>query len=782
MREAAFTAASFPYYCRKAKRDTRKEKVFVSGTGKESGMKSQNKKKLFIIGLGIICIIFFLYYKERPGIGRAGKEYKYTDEYVQIKELPPLLDFYYYSREEWEEKIAEQEFGDTVTPAVVSWILEQTGSAQYISYDAADNSIDRAGWNEIYGKLLDLLDTEGAVRMADEVILKKDGNTLVCASGTYKFNLEKLETEPMAAVSFYIKEDRIIGVHSLKSKAALLQNVYVKKADEEKIEFLAKGETYTLPLALKDPAKTAGHVCDLIWENGQVAKVSVKEDTIQGDLIAVDEGFIEIEGYGKINRSAELPVYKTYGTVEEKDISDIVIANMSVKYVVAADKVEAVLLAEPAQLSRIRVLLLGEDGGPYHGDVCIQTATSATVVKDDGESKVPAGTLIRASEWFGTGGVTGIRITPEEENGELFLCDGTGAPLSKGYQGILELRHYPEGYAVVSELAIEQYLCSVVPSEMPSRFEKEALKAQAVCARSYAYIQLERGDYAAFGAHVDDSTNYQVYNKQDRDEKTTAAVWDTAGMVLSYEGETAEAYYFSTSAGVTGNGDAWNLTADPKYGYLHSGLVKQGGGKPDLSDEQAFAGFIAAVDASFYESAMPYFRWNAVGDYSSKEIQNKIRDILTARKERTPQDIVFLNRKKKQADSIKNFGKLQSIKVAKRSANGVVLQLKLKYKKGTVLVGNEYNIRALLGAGVTELVLADGSKKETALLPSAYTTLTQLENGTYAMSGGGYGHGIGMSQNGAGAMAAEGKTCEEILKFFFSGIELKAVPGEGGAN
>ena len=80
MREAAFTAASFPYYCRKAKRDTRKEKVFVSGTGKESGMKSQNKKKLFIIGLGIICIIFFLYYKERPGIGRAGKEYKYTDE------------------------------------------------------------------------------------------------------------------------------------------------------------------------------------------------------------------------------------------------------------------------------------------------------------------------------------------------------------------------------------------------------------------------------------------------------------------------------------------------------------------------------------------------------------------------------------------------------------------------------------------------------------------------------------------------------------------------------
>ena len=89
-------------------------------------MKSQNQKKLFIIGIGIICIGFFLYFEKHPAIGRGEKEYGYTDEYVQIKELPPLLDFYYYSGEEWEEKIAEQEFGEIVTPSVVSWILYQT--------------------------------------------------------------------------------------------------------------------------------------------------------------------------------------------------------------------------------------------------------------------------------------------------------------------------------------------------------------------------------------------------------------------------------------------------------------------------------------------------------------------------------------------------------------------------------------------------------------------------------------------------------------------------------
>ena len=734
----------------------------------------KNQTKLWLIGIGIICIGLFLLFG--PGTGGDGRkeEYGYAEEYVQVKELPALLDFYYFTREEWEEKIKEQEFGEIVTPEMVAWICQQTGSTEYISLDEDAAAIDRAGWNAVYEQLLDLLDEADTVCIADEVILKRETDALVCASGTYGFHLEELETEPMTAMSFYIKDGNIIGIHSLKSSQAALPNVYIKSVQDGNLEFLTKGEQFTLPLAIEDPNRVEGRVCDLLWKDGTVAKVQVKEDTIQGDLIAVNEDTIEIEGYGPISRSAELPVYKTYGTVEEKELSDIVIANMQVKYVVAAERVEAVLLEKPAQLSRIRVLLLAEDGGAYRGDVCIRSNTPASAAQNEAVTEIAADTPVKASELFAEG-VTGVRITPSAEAGELFLCDMSGNAVSKGYQGSLELRKYPEGFTVVSELPIEQYLCAVVPSEMPSRYEPEALKAQAICARSYAYIQLERGDYAAFGAHVDDSTNYQVYNKQDREEKTTAAVWDTAGIVMRFQGETAEAYYFSTSAGVTGNGDAWNLTADPKYGYLRNGMVKEGGGEPDLSSEEAFAQFIAAPDAAFYESAMPYFRWSAVADYSSKEVQKKIREILTARKERTPQDIVYLDAKKKQAEGMDGFGKLKSICIEKRSTNGVILQLKLQYKKGTVLVGNEYNIRALLGAGVKELVLADGSKRESALLPSAYTTLTPSENKTYSLAGGGYGHGIGMSQNGAGAMAAEGKTCAEILQFFFSGIELETI-------
>ena len=274
----------------------------------------KNRIKLWLVGIGIIFIAFILFLGQ--GREEQKEEYRYTEEYVQIKELPVLLDFYYFSKEEWEEKFREQEFGEIVTPVVVEWICEQTGSTEYITFDKESNKINRADWNEIYAQLLDLLDDKGAVSMVDEVILKKEKDTLVCALGTYGFSLEGLETEPMKAMSFYIKDGNIIGIHSLKSKSASLQNVFIKHAEEGKIEFLKKGEQYTLSLAMEDAQKVKGHVCDLLWENGEIAKVQVKEDTIQGDLIAVDEEFIEIEGYGKINRSAELPVYKTYGTVE----------------------------------------------------------------------------------------------------------------------------------------------------------------------------------------------------------------------------------------------------------------------------------------------------------------------------------------------------------------------------------------------------------------------------------------------------------------------------------
>ena len=88
-------------------------------------------------------------------------------------------------------------------------------------------------------------------------------------------------------------------------------------------------------------------------------------------------------------------------------------------------------------------------------------------------------------------------VKPESEDGKIYLCNGNGTAVSNGYAGTIEVRSTENGYTVVNELPLEEYLYAVVPSEMPSSFSPEALKTQAVCARSYAYMQLMRADLAA---------------------------------------------------------------------------------------------------------------------------------------------------------------------------------------------------------------------------------------------------------------------------------------------
>lgn len=110
---------------------------------------------------------------------------------------------------------------------------------------------------------------------------------------------------------------------------------------------------------------------------------------------------------------------------------------------------------------------------------------------------------------------------------------------------------------MVNELPLENYLCKVVPSEMPASYQKEALKAQAICARSYAYRQIMDYAYPEYQAHVNDSTDYQVYNNSASQQAATEAVQETAGKVLKYNGNIITAYYYSTSCGKTTTMAAW---------------------------------------------------------------------------------------------------------------------------------------------------------------------------------------------------------------------------------
>ncbi len=110
----------------------------------------------------------------------------------------------------------------------------------------------------------------------------------------------------------------------------------------------------------------------------------------------------------------------------------------------------------------------------------------------------------------------------------------------------------------------------VIPSEMPSSYEQEALKAQAVCARSFAYRQMEEYGYPEYEAHVNDSTDYQVYGNSEAADSTRSAVAETAGEVVRYGGQIVTTYYYSTSCGSTTSLEAWGTAASEDNAYLQS--------------------------------------------------------------------------------------------------------------------------------------------------------------------------------------------------------------------
>lgn len=341
-------------------------------------------------------------------------------------------------------------------------------------------------------------------------------------------------------------------------------------------------------------------------------------------------------------------------------------------------------------------------------------------------------------------------IAPEKADGKLTVCNLERSSGTPSYRGTLEVECRGDGLLLVNEVTMEEYLYAVLPSEMPSSFGKEALKAQAICARSYAYTELMANRYAAYGAHVDDSVASQVYNNTGETEAAVLAVKETHGQVLFYEDTVAQCYYFSTSAGHTASAaDVWENAKE--IPYLS--------GKPTA-----------------YDAESPWYRWQTF--LSLKELETGINQALKTRYSVVPEQILTYDAVtgKYVSKPITETGAIKSIQVEERGKGGIATRLRIEGSKGVFLVKNEYNIRSMLAPLGKEIYRENGEGVTgTSLLPSAFVVLQKgmYEGETgYLLTGGGYGHGVGMSQCGADAMASAGYSCEDIIKEYYPGTEL----------
>lgn len=373
----------------------------------------------------------------------------------------------------------------------------------------------------------------------------------------------------------------------------------------------------------------------------------------------------------------------------------------------------------------IRVLLM-TDGyrDVVHSEVCLSAESGYTLAygSETEEHGSEAVTIRPDDVRFQQGN---IQVQAKEGSVTLeSLTRGCGTP---EYDGILELRTTAEGIVIINQLPVESYLCRVVPSEMPSDYELEALKAQAVCARSFAFRQMESYAYPEYEAHVNDSTDFQVYGNSKPQEASTKAVAETGGETVQYGGNIVTTYYYSTSCGNTTSVEAWGTQPSDSNAYLKSVEV--------------------AGEDGDYEKELPWYKWKAEAPVQT--VEESISRFTG-----------------------KDIGALHTVEVTGRGPGDVAVQITATGDKGSVTVETENKIRTAL-AGDYEIERQDGSKSKCSrLLPSAFITIEKSGN-TFVISGGGFGHGIGMSQNGANQMAKQGKNYREILKLFYQGVTIE---------
>ncbi len=307
--------------------------------------------------------------------------------------------------------------------------------------------------------------------------------------------------------------------------------------------------------------------------------------------------------------------------------------------------------------------------------------------------------------------------TSSKSNNEIIEnTDSTQENIKSTYNyknyGTIKLLHKKTGE--VEQVNIDNYLCNVVSAEMPADYEIEAIKAQAVVARTYTIYKIKNkkhenadicDDSTCCQAWVDKETRFSRWEESKREsnwEKIQKCVQETQGQIITYQNQPINAFFHANSGGKTELPvNVWGGTGLP---YLQ--VVETAG-------EEGYKQYESEVELT--------------QDELIEKLKTKYSDI----------SIDFSNQENLKILEYTDSGRVKTVKFGNHEISGV-------------------ETRTLLGLKSTNFEISK-------------------ENDKIKFTVKGYGHGVGMSQTGADAMAKQGKNYKEIINHFYSGVEIKEV-------
>ncbi len=329
----------------------------------------------------------------------------------------------------------------------------------------------------------------------------------------------------------------------------------------------------------------------------------------------------------------------------------------------------------------------------------------------------------------------------KSSRGIVELKDGVKGSWRK-YDGVFTLQPNSYGdYTFVNKVDIETYLRGVVPHEIGANVPSAAAEAQTIIARTYALRNTRR--FQADNYEMCATTHCQVYyGLTGTSTISDQAIAKTKGLVLTYNNELVDALYSSTTGGVTSYfEDVWNGESRP---YLKSVIDSPQQlwnlGDKTLESEANFRNFIA-LQKGFNETGRSLFRWNKKSTLA--DLTKDLQKYLT-----------------KIKHPLKNFTTIQDMKIAQRSPSGRILKLNVNTDLGVVTLAKNEVRSAFTPPRSTLFYLEPFYDKNKKLAG-------------YAFVGGGFGHGVGLSQFGSYNLANLGWSAQKILEFYYPGTKLE---------
>ena len=570
---------------------------------------------------------------------------------------------------DWAKKASEEGKGET--DALLSYVD---------SGDRAKKAVSSENFWKFYDVFRAAVDPDRAVAEVETDLYGTPDNvdgapawTAYTRDGIFQFEGLYLDGYIDQKIRFLARDDEILKVEEMVSDEIVYENAWISGFSGKTVTVFIGNIQREFPVkgVLKDESEISGQIGDLYLKGGTPKRLVLKKEKITGTVLAVRDTEIEIDGYGSVPLADQFKIYRTYGVLREQQKKDILVGYHMQEFVVADGKICAALTTEKPDIDMIRVLIMTNGFKSLFHDTITLSCDSMAVLeygdeKDAKTESIAAGETVTIKP--GDSRVASGRLTFRSANeGGMITVHSLervqGMPV---YPGHMEITEESDGLLLLNEVDLEEYLKRVAPSEMPPTYELEALKAQAVCARTYAWRQIQGNAYSTYGAHVDDSTNFQVYNNTLTFDSTDTAVNETFGQLLEYNGDPIEAFYYSTSDGHGTDGSVWGADAS-NTPYLRAVTINNKAKKLDLTSNEAFESFIKDENTDAYDSDFPMFRWNT-------KTTSTILD-----------------------EKIGGVGRITGLTITSRGAGGYAKTLKVVGTEGSKTFSGQSRIRSILG-------------------------------------------------------------------------------------